>query len=342
MVLACAAAPTSRDIYRAAYRDWRTADPNLEHDAGTAGAELAPRVEKVQAQATRYGTARMEFLAQSAAVEDQRLHWLDSAPDAPSGMIDDNAANVVATETRNVKRNADVFAADPDAGIRELRTMLERESQALAALTTSMDRRKQAADQVKKANVSVAQQQVHSMDEAHAIEQYSRQASADSGAETAAWAGYYALLADGARGVSASAPAVTASAPAAPKPTVTPLPLARYVGAWVFPVTGGLYHGAQPEFVDLVVHETDGHADGTLFARFKLPPGSTGDPVLRFDFAGDFQPTRSQKFPLTTSEGAKGTIELLPGPAFNLLEVNFDTDPRPGKVHQGNVVLIKK
>jgi hypothetical protein len=43
-----------------------------------------------------------------------------------------------------------------------------------------------------------------------------------------------------------------------------------------------------------------------------------------------------------TSDGANGTIELIPGSAFNLLEVNFTTDPRPGKVRQGNVVLVKK
>ena len=35
-------------------------------------------------------------------------------------------------------------------------------------------------------------------------------------------------------------------------------------------------------------------------------------------------------------------IELIPGAAFNLLEVNFQTDPRPGKVRQANVVLVKK
>jgi hypothetical protein len=98
----------------------------------------------------------------------------------------------------------------------------------------------------------------------------------------------------------------------------------------------------QPEFLDLVVHEISGKCTGTLFARFKLPAGSTNDPVLKFDFSGDFASTRRQTFPLVTSDGANGTIELIPGSAFNLLEVNFTTDPRPGKVRQGNVVLVKK
>ncbi len=131
-----------------------------------------------------------------------------------------------------------------------------------------------------------------------------------------------------------------ASVPPAPK-VITPLPLSRYTGAWTFP-DGGLSHGPQPQFLDLVVHEENGHASGTLFARFKVPAGSKDDPVLRFDFTGEFRNSRNQVFALETSDGAKGTIELIPGPAFNLLEVNFLTDAKPGKIRQGNVVLVKK
>jgi hypothetical protein len=103
-----------------------------------------------------------------------------------------------------------------------------------------------------------------------------------------------------------------------------------------------MFHGAQPEFVDLVVHEQNGHADGTLFARFKLPPGSTADALVRFDFQGDFGATATQRFALVTSDQAHGTIELIPGPAFNLLEVNFQTDPQANKIRIGNFILVKK
>jgi hypothetical protein len=120
------------------------------------------------------------------------------------------------------------------------------------------------------------------------------------------------------------------------------VPLSRYVGAWTYPVRNTLFHGAEPDFVDLVVHEENGRAAGTLYARFKLPPGSSGDPTLRFDFLGSFQDARSQSFRLVTSEGATGTVELIPGPAFNLLEVNFSTEARPGKVRQANFLLVKK
>jgi hypothetical protein len=141
---------------------------------------------------------------------------------------------------------------------------------------------------------------------------------------------------------------VTGARPVSPAPvapsgrSITAVPLSRYVGAWTYPVRNTLYHGAEPEFVDLVVHEENGRAAGTLYARFKLPSGSAGDPILRFDFAGSFQNARSQSFSLETSDGAKGTIELIPGPAFNLLEVNFSTDARPGRVRQANFLLVKR
>ncbi len=350
MVLACAFAQTSRDAYRQAYREWRQSDPNLEAEAGSAGAALAPRAEKVAGAAAKYGAARAEFLQQSASAEEQRLAWLEMPPDAPSAMIDQNASSMVTTETRAVKRTADSLAADPDPGIKQLRTMLERENASLVALGAAIELRRRAADDVKSANASVADSQMKAVDHYHSIEQDLRQAGGSAGAESVAWAEYYVSLASGARGVSAAPPTAAPAAaptPAAPSPApsvvpVAPLPLVRYTGAWTYPATGGLFHGSEPEFADLVVHENNGKADGTLFARFKLPAGSSGDPVLRFDFSGEFRNTRDQVFTLQTSDGAHGTIELIPGPAFNLLEVNFQTDPRPGKVHQGNFVLVKK
>ena len=64
--------------------------------------------------------------------------------------------------------------------------------------------------------------------------------------------------------------------------------------------------------------------------------------MLRFEFGGEFTSTVRQSFPLETSDGAKGTIDLIPGPAFNLLEVNVQIAANPGKIRQANAVLIKK
>jgi hypothetical protein len=181
---------------------------------------------------------------------------------------------------------------------------------------------------------------------------------------SAAWAGYYRALSDAARGVGApvtsSGPAIPSVARPAPSSlesgtravsspppapaarSVTPVPLARYVGAWTYPTIGAHYHGMQPQSVDLVVRDENGQASGTLTARFRLPPGNAGDPVVRLTFSGAFGSSRAQKFAVTTSSGATGSIELIPGPAFNLLEVNFSTDDKPGTIRQANFLLIKQ
>src|SRR5580658_9318828 len=97
-----------------------------------------------------------------------------------------------------------------------------------------------------------------------------------------------------------------------------------------------MYHGLQPEAIEFDCAEDNGHASGTLAARFKLPGGSTDDPVVRLTFSGDFSNHRNQVFELQTPEGAKGRIELIPGTAFNLLEINFLIEAGPGKIRQGN------
>jgi hypothetical protein len=336
----CAFAQTTRDPYRLAYREWRVADPALERDAGATGGDLAARAAKVAAGAANYGSARAEFLKQTVAEQTQKLAWLETPPDAPSAMTLESASTLIAAESKAVKRTMDTFANDSDPGIRELRTKLAQEGAAADALNAAMEKRRRAAEAVKTANGAVAESQLKASDQAMVVETDANQAVEQSGQETAAWAQYYDLLA---KVVRPRSPAPAAPrAPAAAPTVVTPLPLIRYTGEWTFPPAGGLYHGVQPESVDLVVHEENGHATGTLSARFKLPPGTTGDPVLRFDFTGDFKNTRNQVFNLTTSEGATGTLELIPGPAFNLLEVNFQTEPKPNKVRQGNVVLLKK
>ena len=131
-------------------------------------------------------------------------------------------------------------------------------------------------------------------------------------------------------------------APAPAARPVTPAPLVRYIGAWTYPTVGAHYHGVQPQSAELVVREENGQASGTLTARFKLPAGSTDNPVVRFDFAGAFQNSRVQRFAVTAGGGGTGTLELIPGPAFYLLEVNFNTGDQPGMIRQGNFLLIKK
>jgi hypothetical protein len=94
--------------------------------------------------------------------------------------------------------------------------------------------------------------------------------------------------------------------------------------------------------VELEVQEEIGRARGTIEAKFKPSAAKVNDPVVRFKFEGDIAATPTQKFTLMTSDGTPGVIELIPGPAFNLLEVNFQTDPRPNKIRSGNFILVKK
>jgi hypothetical protein len=342
-------AQRSRDDYRAAYRAWRDADPQLENQASAGGAPITQRADRMAAEAVKVAAARKAFLEGMAQDEAQQISWLESAtpgPDSPATSAD---TQFVASETATVTRTMDAFANNPDAGIQQLRAALARERMELDALGLAIGQRKKSAEAANASAAAIEQARVKALEQSRAMLEGLKDAAVDSARESAAWAEYYRKLGEGAQGIATpltvappGMPTVTLNNPAAAPPTVTPVPLARYIGAWTFPQTNGLYHGAQPEFVDVLVSEENGHITGTAFGRFKLPPGSTGDPVLRFDFSGEVQPTRNQKFNLVTNEGAKGTIELIPGPAFNLLEVNFQTEMRQGKIRQADVVLVKK
>jgi hypothetical protein len=339
----------SRDDYREAYRQWRETDPNLERDAAAGGAPIAQRADRMAAEAAKCAAARKALFEAIARDQAQQVSWLENAALTPEAALSASATELIAAESASVTRTMDTFAADPDKGIQRLRQALARERTALDALGLAVAERRKSADAEAAAAEAIERARVKLLDHSQAMLEGARVAIADSDREAAAWAEYYRKVGEGAQGaatpitvVPAGVATVTVNSPVAAPPTVTPVPLARYIGAWTYPQTNALYHGAQPEFVDVVVHEENGHVTGTAFARFKLPPASTGDPVLRFDFSGDLQPTRNQVFNLVTSDGAKGTVELIPGPAFNLLEVNFQTEPKPGKIRQADVVLVKK
>ena len=344
-------AQRSRDDYRAAYRAWRETDSNLERDAAAGGAPVAQRADRLAAEAAKFAAARKAFLEAEILDESQQVSWLDEAApgQGPSAASTKSDALFIASESVAVARTMETFANDPDKGIQQLRQALARERIALDALGPAIAQRKKAADTVSAATAAMEQARSKAVEQSHSLLEGLKDALADTSREGDAWAEYYRKTGEGAQGI---ATPITEIAPGVPPavlnnpipapPTVTPVPLARYVGAWTFPATNGLYHGVQPEFLDVLIHEENGRATGTAFARFKLPPGSSNDPVLRFDFSGDFQPTQRQVFNLVTADGAKGTIELIPGPAFNLLEVNFQTEPKPGKIRQADVLLVKK
>jgi hypothetical protein len=354
MVAACALAQEGREAYQEAFRNWRQADPGLERDAATAGAELGTRAEKVAAETAKYAAARKAFLDLQQATMDASGRSLEAVA-VPSEAPESSRNSELNVAMANSVANSSIEAigSDPDRGLQQLRQSIERERVALTVLSSAIRDRQTAIATAIRATEAAEQARMKVAGHYQSLTMALQQASQETLRRGTAWADYYRTLSDGARGVqpAGDAPAageVTGVRPASPAPvapsgrSVTPVPLTRYVGAWTYPVRNTLFHGAEPEFVDLVVHEENGQAAGTLYARFKLPSGSSGDPILRFDFAGTFQNVRSQSFDLETSDGAKGTVELIPGPAFNLIEVNFTTDARPGKVRQANFILVKK
>jgi len=345
-----------RDAYRAAYKSWREADPALERDAGTAGEALAPRAAKAADAAAAYGAARIAFLRDLSGRQSESLQWLREAEVQPLPDLSPAPDLIRFTnrEISGVSTSVAVFAKDPDRAIQQLRQAFEREQAALEALRTAVTDRQKAEDKANKAAMAAEQAR------GKALEQYPFVASALAQSatlmtqEAAAWAAYYPALAEASRlALTTPAPPVQSAPvagdlsravePAEPPrpPSITPLPLSRYVGVWAYQA-GSKFFGPEPEFVDVAVHEENGHASGTFYARFKLPPGSKDDPVLRFTFAGDFTATRIQTFPLETGDDVKGTIDLIPGGPFNVLEVNFNTEVKPGKIHQGDVLMVKQ
>jgi hypothetical protein len=333
---------TSRDAYRQAYDAWRQAHANLERDAGPGGAELLPQVDRAAAAAASFEATRAAYLKSVAQDAARRRQFLQApatrpSPDLAPPLLERLVSGELETDTRTIAK----FASDTDRGIQQLRQSLERERVALAALNDTIQARRKAVTATSAAADALEQARAKT---AQAFGDQTARFSAAVGQvekEGPAWADYYQKLAQAIQ-VAKAPPPVSVTSAAPRDESVTPLPLARYVGAWTYPTVNGIFHGPEPEFVDLVVHEENGHADGTLFGRFKLPPGNTTDPLVRFDFQGDFGPTPTQKFSLVTSDQTQGTIELIPGPAFNLLEVNFLTDPKANKIRTGNFILVKK
>ncbi|HEY2843052.1 MAG TPA: hypothetical protein VGJ09_05350 [Bryobacteraceae bacterium] len=334
---------TGREANRQDYDAWREAHANLERDAGAGGTALVAQSDRAAALAAAFGANRAAYVKSAAQSVSQQRSFLQVPITRPSAnLAPQTLAALVTNQLQTVTRTVARFASDKDRGIQQLRLSLEREREALEALNESMDDRQKAAAKIAEAGAALEQARAQTAEAFGAATSALSQNAAALEKENAAWAAYYEKLAQAIQVANAPPPRVEITAVQPRNEPVPGIPRARFVGAWTFPISNGIYHGAQPEFVDLVVHEINGHADGTLFGRFKPASGSAADPLVRFDFQGEFGASPTQRFALITSDGTAGTIELIPGPAFNLLEVNFQADPRPGKISVGNFILVKK
>jgi|SRR5579863_3551726 len=339
VLVGCALAQEPRAAYQEAFRSWRRADTALETDAPTAKEALGIRADKVSAEAAKYMALRkgfLDFLREATQEKARSLEPLLIA--APSDLVSRTEANV-STESTAASSSIAAIGSDPDRGLQRLRQSLEGERSALLALTSAMAVRRGAMAGVAQTSEAAELARTRVVEHYQMLATGLEQATQQNDQQAADWAGYYKLLADGARGI---VPSGLPGRPSIQTRGITPVPLSRYIGEWNYPKLKPLYSGLEPQFVELVVREDNRRATGTLTVRFKLPPDSTLDPSLHGDFTGTFENIRNQVFSLETNDGAKGKIELIPGPAFNLLEVNLTIEPRPGKVQQANFLLVKK
>lgn len=347
----------TREAYQQAYREWRESDPNLERDAAKAGDALTPRTEKAAAGAAKYVSARKAFYDAQRAALIGTLTVLEpfELPAETEGAK--AGGSFLSAQEASLSGNIQAFGNDPDRGIQQLRQALEKERAALVALRSAIAARETAADAARQTNESAGRARNATADQIKAITASFEQSSRDATQLAEAWPSYYRALATGARGLGGAEPtpapsirpstptpsttsSATPSTPGAPGRQIPTVPISRFTGSWSFLAGVSTYHGMPPVSFDVFVREEGGQIFGTVNARFIV--NTNADPAVRFDFSGPLQAARYQAFPLQTADGAKGTVELIPGNAFNLLEVNYTLDGAPAKVRESDVILVKR
>ena len=362
-------AQQGRDGYRDAFQAWRATDAALEREAATADATLGARADKVAAAAASYLGAKKTYADTRAAAVANAAPSIEAVTLRQNTPAQDKNVDVyLSVQNASVTASIGVFGDDPDRGIQQLRQTMERERTALVALEGALRESRAASAAAFDASEKAEQERVKFTALLTSFAASFQQTAGVIGQQATAWPAYYRALAETASAAGPAAPppatqigsvrpaipdasspaaaaiptTVAGPSDAAPARTAPPVPLSRYTGAWTYTRSGAMFFGAEPDIVDMVVREDKGEISGTLYARFKLPAGARGDPLIRFEFNGALKPSRNQSFALVTSDRAMGTIQLIPGPAFNLLEVNFKADPAAGKIRQANFILLKK
>src|SRR5260221_12726360 len=138
-VVVTALGQAPRDASKAqqeAYRHWRETDPNLERDATSAGATLGARADKVAAEAAKYFSLRKDYLESRAAGARRGASLLE--PVNVSAEALPNLDRFLTAQDTVLKSTADTVARDPDRAIQQLRSSLERERAAIAAIAAAL------------------------------------------------------------------------------------------------------------------------------------------------------------------------------------------------------------
>jgi hypothetical protein len=331
---AAAWAQTDRENYRVPYLAWRQAAPALETDASAPTPTFAAEVGVAAQNAQTFFSARAAYLTAAQPNAAEQTAWASKPMASAETLLTtpQSVEQLLAVRAARLGNEMNVFKADDkDAAIRRVRQAMERERAALRALNDALTTRKtllteliEGSDEAEIARATVFQV-------LNAANVRRTQVAEHVKREATAWDRYYADLATAAVATTTATPAA-APAKILRAPTAGQIPMTRYTGEWLFP-NKGLFFGPQPESVEMTIQESGGSITGTLSAKF-LTPART----VKFDFQGPVsQQTRTQTFAVQTDDGGMGSVELIPGSAINLLEVNFAAIGLAG-----NFILVKR
>jgi hypothetical protein len=313
-----------RLAYYKAYRTWREADPNLEHDLATAAASgLHRRIAEARSKALAYTRARMDYYNELLAGYSAVIAKLGdpSQPleldDAIAGLKAHQAA--LAKQTAAMSRELKALENDPQKTLQK--QAADRQWGALAGLQTKLAEQLRQLEETVASSAASGRLRVLLLRHYQAAAALLRQETGFTRQEGALWQAYYDSLARALgnhRRPAETAPAPTASKPvrrAAPTTREPAAPVhgdsARWAGDWTYrKLKTKTYFGARPEFAKLQVTLINGFAQGYYTARYKLPKGVEGSPDVAFSFGGKLIAGDRQRFPLRSADGLTGTIEI--------------------------------
>ncbi len=349
----CAWSQSARDSYRNPYQAWRQTAPALEESASAPTAAFADQVRASSEAAQVFFNARAASLLTPFPEVADQLAW-SSRPLATAETlltVPQEVQQLLAVAAAKVGNdiNSLTAPAEKDAAIRRFRQSIERERAALRALMDTLAAARMPLTALIDASDEAEIQRALTGQALSSAAGRRTQLSEHLKREAADWATYYKDLQEGATAnrtlTSALTSNATPAAGASPTPGAAkitrpnpngPPALARYTGEWEFP-TKGLYYGRRPDSADLVVQETNGMLGGTLTAKYSGPAAE-----LKIQFQGPVQEGRTQTFPVQFPNGENGSVELIPGTAINLLEINFVAPSTTGPINAANLVLVKR
>ena len=330
------------------YQAWRQAAPALEETAGAPTAAFTDQVRASSEAAQTFFNARAAaLLTPYAGIVDQAAWGTRPLATAePLLTVPQEVQQLLAVAAAKIGSNINAFPADDkDPAIRRVRQSMERERAALRALMDSIAAAKgplteliEASDEAEVQRALTGQALASAVGRRTQLSEHVKREAAD-------WSIYYKDLLEGAlatsRNLSTSGTTTsTGPAPATakitrPNPNAPPS-VTRFTGEWEFPAKG-LFYGRKPDEVELVIRDDNGTLSGALTARYSAPTAN-----LSLQFQSGVQEGRTQTFTVPLANGVSGRIELIPGTAINLLEVNFESPAGSAPVTSANFVLVKR